>query len=254
MVWSFSRIHLYEQCEYAFYLKYIEENEGISNFWAENGKAVHLTLEKIFKNELDLNDAPSFYMEQYENICETTKQSTMDNTFTACLDFLCEFDFEFFNDYEILGVEVECNFQIEKYKFRGFIDLLLKHKETGEIVIFDHKSSPYPFKKNGKDVLKNCQKDFEAYKHQMYLYSKYVIDKYKINPNKISWLHFKDNKIATIEFNNEDFNETLNWAVNIINKIYEDKKFLANESFMMCNRLCNFREGDCEYKLMKEEG
>ena len=28
MIWSFSRIHLWEQCPYAFYLRYIEETLG----------------------------------------------------------------------------------------------------------------------------------------------------------------------------------------------------------------------------------
>ena len=253
MVWSFSRIHLWEQCPYAFYLQYIEGVKGIDNFWAENGKAVHLTLEKFFKDELTLEEMPHFYIERFDNICNYASQNSMTNTFNVCIDFLCEFDFSFFDDYEILGVEKECRFTIGKYPFRGIIDLLLRNKHTNEIIVFDHKSSPYPFKKDGKSVLKNCQENFESYKHQMYLYCKQVIEEYGEEPEQITWLHFKDSKLATIPFNRDEYNETLKWVENTIKKIYRDKRFLPNQSFMMCGRLCDFREGDCDYKDMKEE-
>ena len=43
--------------------------------------------------------------------------------------------------YEILGVEKEIHFKIEDKDFVGYIDLLVKDKETGEIIIIDHKSA-----------------------------------------------------------------------------------------------------------------
>lgn len=253
MVWSFSRLHLWEQCPYAFYMRYIEKAIGVDNFWAENGRAVHLVLEKIFKGDLSLDDAPGFYIDEFENICSSTSEKTMNNTFNACLDFLCEFDFNFFDNYEILGVEKECRFKIDKYKFKGYIDLLLRHKGTNGIVVFDHKSSPYPFRKDGKSVLANCRENFEAYRHQMYLYSKQVIEEYGIEPSKITWLHFKDNKMATIMFDRKEYEDTLVWAVDTIKKIYKDRKFSPKKSFMMCGRLCDYREGDCEYLKMGDE-
>lgn len=250
MVWSFSRIHAWEQCPFSFYKKYIEQEHGIQNFWAENGSAVHFTLEKIFSGEIDIIEAPAFYIEQYGNICSFTKESVMDNAFNACLDFLCEYDFSYFDQYEILGVEKECRFKVGKYKFKGFIDLLLKDKITGEIIVWDHKSAPYPFKKDGKSVLKNCQDQFIEYKHQIYLYCKQIIDENGIIPSKIIWLHFKDNKTAVIDFDIRDYEETLCWAENTVKKIYRDRKFADKESFMLCERLCDFRE-ECDYKELR---
>ena len=248
MVWSFSRLHLYEQCPYAFYLNYIEKREGIDNFWAENGKAMHLTLEKVFKGEITLDEAPEFYMEEFDNICNTASEKAMETTFEACMDFLCEFDFDFFNDYEVIGVEKEVRFEIGGFEFKGFIDLLLKHKETGKITVLDYKSSPYPFKKDGKTVLKNSEENFNSYKHQMYLYSKAVIEEYGIQPSNITWLHFKDGKFATIDFNETEYHKSLDWASKIIENIYKDRKFEAKTSFVMCGKLCSYRDGDCEYK------
>lgn len=247
MIWSFSRIKTYEQCPYSFYLKYIEECDGDSNFYADNGKLIHKTLEKIFKGELSLDDAPGFYIDEFENICSDASVFATESLFNACLDFLCEYDFNIFNDYEVLGVEKECRFNVGKYHFRGYIDLLLRKKDTSEIVVWDHKSSAYPMKKDGVHVLKMYADKFKSYKHQMYLYSKQVIDEYKIKPSKITWLHFKDQKTVTIDFDDNEYKESLSWAENIIGKIYRDNKFMPDESYMFCKKLCAFRSGECEY-------
>lgn len=251
MTWSFSRIHLWENCRYAFYLKYIEGLQGMDNFWAENGKIVHSVLERYFNKSLPLDELTTTYINEYETICSEAKKSTMDKCFEDCANFLSEFNFDFINDYEILGVEKKCDFEIGKYKFTGYIDLLLKDRETGDITVFDHKSSQFPFKKSG-GVLKNCENNFESYKHQMYLYSKQVIDEYGVYPKKITWLHFKDQKLATIDFNLGEYNETLKWATNTIKKIYQDTTFDAIDSFMLCGRLCDFRNGDCDYKELRK--
>ena len=252
MIWSFSRIHMWEQCRYAFYLKYIEKPDGIDNFWAENGRAVHSTLEGYFKGNIPLNEICEYYIKLYDTICCETKQSVMDKCFEECANFFSEYDFGFIDKYEILGVEKKCDFRIGKYNFTGYIDLLLKDKETGEITIFDHKSSQFPFKKNGVDILKNCQENFESYKYQMYLYCKQVIDEYGSYPDKITWLHFRDQKLATIDFNIDEYNATLKWATDTIKKIYRDSEFKAMESFMLCEKLCDFRDGDCDYKELQK--
>ena len=252
MTWSFSRLHMWEQCHYAFYLKYIEQATGIDNYWAANGKAVHETLEKFFKGEIPLSEICEHYIDLYDEICEETKQSTMDKCFEECANFFSEYDFSFIDKYEILGVEKKCDFKIGKYKFTGYIDLLLRDKESGEIVVFDHKSSQFPFKKNGIGVLKNCEDNFESYKHQMYLYCKQVIDEYGVQPSKIAWLHFRDQKLATIDFNIDEYNESLKWATDTIKSIYKDSEFEATDSFMLCGRLCDFRDGDCEYKELRK--
>lgn len=246
MIWSFSRIHCYEQCPYSFYLKYIEKKLGIQNYYAANGKLMHSVIERVIKGEIKLEDAPAVYIEEYDLICEKVKQSIMDSSFEKCCDYLCTVEENMLNNYEILGVELSCNFKVGKYKFRGYIDVLLKNKVTGDIIVVDHKSSGYPLKKDGA-VLKNCIEEFLSYKHQMYLYSKFIIDNYG-KPSKIVWNHFKDGgKLTIIDFNEEEYQETLNWAKKTIQKIYRDKNFIENKSYMMCNSLCDYRD-ECEYK------
>lgn len=173
MTWSFSRLHAWEQCPYAFYLKYIEERDGESNYYAANGKCMHEVFESIFTDKISVEQCTQFYSDNYDLICDKTKQSIMDNTYEKCMDYLCNID-DFDNKkYEILGVEVKLEFKIGKYDFVGYADLVVKNKENGEVILIDHKQATHFMKKDGTP-LKNQLENFLAYRHQMYIYCKGV--------------------------------------------------------------------------------
>lgn len=249
MTWSFSRIHAFETCPYAFYLRYIEEEHGDNNFYAENGKIMHKIFEDLLSKKLDIDDCTQRYTDDFDDIENTVKRSTMDKTFDSCIDYLSVLDFDRLKNYDVLGVELEIKTKIDKYNFTGYIDMLVQDKVTKEIIIIDHKSSKYMLKKNG-DVLKGSEIDFLSYKHQMYLYCKYVYEKFGKYPKKIVWNHFKDNKLCVIDFDEKEFKDTIKWARDTIKQIYKETDYLPKKSYMMCYSLCNFRN-DCYYK---EEG
>lgn len=252
MVFSFSRIHCWETCPFTFYLKYIEKRDGDSNFWAANGKIMHSIFERLLKHELILQDAPAEYIEEFETIYETTKQSTMDNTFNKCLDYLCEVEAFDEKKYEILGVELKLEFKIGKYNFIGYADLVLKERVSGKIILVDHKSCDHFMKKDGITPLKNMEEQLNAYKHQMYIYCKGLKDIFGYNVDALVWNHFKDGgKLSVVNFDKNEFEETIDWATQIIDKIKKDNKFECNKSYMMCWQLCDFRN-NCEY--LEEEG
>ena len=250
MTWSFSRVHSYETCPYQFYLNYVAKNKyGISNFYAELGHFMHEVLEKVLRKELKLEDAATYFVNNLDaNISNFVKQSTMDRSIDACIDYLAETDLEMLDGFEIVGVELKCRYSLqEEIDYIGFIDLLIKHKEEGYYVIVDHKSSGYPLKKNG-EVLKNEEENFQSYKRQIYLYSKYVFEKYGEYPKELWWNHFKANKVVKIPFDLDEYHEAQNWFMETIANIYKDEDFLPNMSYMQCNVLCDFRE-ECEYQL-----
>ena len=237
MCWSYSRLTSYERCKYEFYLNYIINDDSQylseSNFYAEVGIFVHEILAKIFNGELTPDEASQYFVDNFDsNVFYKAKQSTMDKNFELCANYFASVDFGWLNDYEILGVELETKFKIDKYDFIGFIDLLLRDKRDGKIVIVDNKSSEYPFKQNG-DVKAKSKHSFETYKKQMYLYSYAVKDMYGEFPKEITWNHFKDNKIAAIPFDT-------------IHSIEKENDFDATLDFFYCTNLCNFRNS-CEY-------
>lgn len=247
MTFSFSRLHLYEQCPYAFYKQYIEhDNSGENNYYAENGSILHDIFKRLLLGEITLEEAPKIYQEEYEYIVNFVKQSTMDNTFEKCMDYLCEVDKFNHDKYKIIDVEKKMEFKVDKYNFVGFADLIIKNKSNGEVILVDHKSSDHFLKKDGT-VLKNKQGDFNAYSKQMYIYCKAIKDIYELQVDKIAWHHFKDKGVMTvIDFKQEDYEKTLGWVNYIIEKIKRDKEFKAIQGYMMCNSLCNFRN-NCEY-------
>lgn len=252
MRWSYSRLTSFEHCKYEFYLNYIvnDNNEYLSegNFYAEVGSFVHEILAMIFNGELTPDEASQYFVDNFDNnVFYKTKESTMDKTFEACADYFANVDFGWLNDYEILGVEMEVKFKLEGYDFVGYIDLLLRDKRDGKIVVVDNKSSEYPFKQNG-DVKAKSKHSFENYKKQMYLYSHWVKLEYDQFPKEITWNHFKDNKMATIPFDENDYRKAIQWMVDCIHQIESEKDYEPNVDFFYCSNLCNFRNS-CEYAI-----
>ena len=242
---------MYELCPYAFYLHKIEKKGGDSNFYAENGKIIHGIFQLLEEQKMMLDDAPARYVELSNQITDYTKRSIMDKTIDICLDYLCICDDSYLEKFDVVWVEKKLNFRVGRRKFTGFVDLLLKDKKTGELILIDHKSAPPFFKKSG-GILKSQEDNFIAYRHQMYLYCKGIKDEIGCYPSKMIWHHFKNRgELSMIDFEEKYLIECIEWAKNIIGKIYKDKAFNEQLSYMQCRELCNYRF-ECEYNTSKK--
>ena len=251
MVWSYSRLSSFAQCKYQFYLKYIEndESEHLSegNYYAELGSYVHLILEKIFKGELSVDDAAQYYVDHFDdNVFYTTDQSIMDKNFESCANYFAELDLSWMKDFDVIGVERKIETEIGGYPFIGFIDLLVRHKETGDIILIDHKSAKYPLSKKTGKLLKSSEDSFRSYEKQMYLYCKYVYEQYGKFPKVIAWNFFKDGEMVYIPFNEADYQGALNWFEETIHQIENEEEFAETSDFFYCHRLCDYRYS-CDY-------
>lgn len=251
--WSYSRTTSFGHCKYEFYLDYIinDDKQYLSegNFYAEEGTFVHEILAMVFSGKLKVEDALQYYIDNYEdNVCYKVKQSTMDKHYELLADYFANLDLDWLKDYEIIGVELEMKFELDGYEFIGYIDLLLRDKRDGKIVVLDHKSADYPFKKNG-EIKKKSQQSFESYKKQMYLYCHAIHQAYGEFPKEITWNHFKDGgQFATIPFIQSEYEEAMKWFKDTIKTIEIEEAFEPSEDFFYCSNLCNFRHS-CEYRL-----
>lgn len=251
MVWSFSRLKSYEYCPYSWYLNYIEKLDGYSSFYAENGKLMHRVLEGITNGTLSIYDAPSFYLEEFENIPHTVRQNIIDNTYDKCMDYLMTIDDSVLDGYHVVGSEIKVNYHVGIYNFVGYIDLLLRDEEDN-LIIVDHKSTDSFLKKNGEPRA-NTKELYEGYKKQLYLYSLAVKQKFGKFPTKLVFNHFKDGgKLTVVDWNMKELLETINWAIGVIKRIYEDETFEAIPKTGYCWRLCGYRR-DCEYLIEDDE-
>ena len=251
MVWSFSRINAYEYCPYSWYLRYIEKQDGVGSFYADNGKAMHEVLEAVTSGEISVYDAPFAYLEKFNGLVNTVKKDIMDKTFDSCINYLYGLDEDVLEGYRVIGSEIKINYKIGKYKFIGFIDLLLQDND-GNLIIVDHKSAEPFLKKNGEPYA-GTKSMFEGYMKQLYLYAVGVKQIYGKYPSKLVFNHFKSNGARTvITFNEDDCNNAMKWATDTIKKIYKDKKFEPVKNTGYCYRLCGFRY-DCDYKNEEED-
>ena len=256
MTWSFSRLTSFESCPHGWGRKYENAEEGESNYAAENGLAVHKTLESFLKEEADLWDLPVIYNQNYDALVQHMAPYNKYCDIATKTHFECE---EYFNNlsnidekYEILGVELKEEFQLDGYPFVGFIDLLLRNKETGEITVSDHKSHKFKFLKRG-GISKTDIPDLEKYKKQLYLYCINILEEYG-RVDYLRWNLFRQQKELIVPFKIEEFEATKKWAVDTIHNIEQDGRRDPVGSGYYCYNLCDFRF-NCEYceRKSKEE-
>lgn len=256
-IWSFSSLQTYNQCPYEFYLKYLLRDENgepiynaVENFYGVYGKFCHGLLEQIFQHKISLDEAYELYQTEYDQTIAgfNVKDTTIDKYFYQGLSYFSSLTNDMISDYKILGVEKKVDFMIEGYKFVGYIDLLLQNLSTGDILVIDHKSSEFPLGKRGH-VKKAKQKSYNAYKRQLYLYSKAIYEEYHQYPKMLVWNYFKEGEILKLPFEYDEYIAALEWGVNTIHEIEKDVEYQEHFDHFYCTQLCGYRLGTrtCEY-------
>lgn len=250
MTWSFSRLNSYYNCAYEWYLHYLECNKAENGFFGEYGSLIHKILEKYIKGELSLFDLNQYYE---ENFNEQIPHDAPPNKYVDIRQSYYDKGIEYLNNidldldrYEILGLEKEIHFKIEDKDFVGYIDLLVRDKETGEIIIIDHKSASIKILKNGS-ISKSDQKHFLEFKRQLYLYSIPIVKEYG-SVSKLKWNMFKDQKWIEIPWRQEEYDEAIQWAKDTLKLIENESLWLPNQDYYYCNYLCGQRNNACEFK------
>lgn len=252
MTWSFSRLNSFYNCPYEWKLRYIDCNKSENGFFGEYGSLIHKILEKYEKGELSLFELNDYYEEHFS---ESVPHDAPPNKYVDIKQSYYEKGLDYFNNidldldkYEVLGVEKEVRFQIAGKDFVGYIDLLLKEKEKGKIIILDHKSASIKILKNGK-VSKSDQEHVREFIRQLCLYAIPIIEEYG-HVDELWWNLFKDKNWLKMPFNKEDYDEAIQWAEDTLKLIETEKEWLPNNSSSYyCNYLCGQRNNACEYKI-----
>lgn len=247
MTFSFSRISTYNRCPRGFYLQYIKKVPQIQNAFAEYGLFCHELLEDYFNNELMIFDLLPKYKDEFTQqvIHDFPPNKWVDlavSYFEEGIDYFTNFDG--LHGYEILEVERKVEFNIDKYPFVGYIDLIAKDK-NGDLCIIDHKSKDLkkPQKKRWKNVEVRRTIEFYEFIRQLYLYSIPIVEQDKVIPKFLCFNCFRKGKFHKVPFDMDDYEESKQWALNIIKKLYADETMSDKyDSQWFCNRLCGVRE------------
>ena len=240
-VWSYSRLTLYEQCPYAFALKYIyNDDREQTNFYAGFGSYMHRIHELFYTGVLKKEELLPYYIEHFDEVGNHKGRSKY---FVEGLNY-----FEggvAITPSSIVGAEQRINFKVGDYDFTGIIDLLYRN-EDGTLTICDHKSHPLQPRSNRKKPTAS-DKELDDYLKQLYLYAHGVR---QLGLGSVGVLQFNCFRVSkTIEniYSKEKEDEAVEWAVNTIHNIEDASTFYPVDDWFYCHNLCDHREV-CEYK------
>ena len=228
-VWSFSSIKMFEQCPYSFKLKYLDEESERPNAFAQSGGYVHEILERCYKGELyDFELGDEFEAHYSEHVTERFPFYNMAKAYyDKSLEYLQTFEKD--DRYEVVAVEKEVNFEVGGHKFIGYIDLLLRDRSDGRLIICDHKSKS-AFRKDEK----------EEYAKQLYLYSKPIYEEYGEFPKELWFNLYRVQKIEKVGFKEGDYQAALDWCKVAVDTILQEQEWECKPDSWMCSQLCGY--------------
>lgn len=246
MQWSYSRIKSFEQCRYAWYLKYLYGLREKPNFYASYGSFVHKLIEKYYRDEISHQDLPMTFLVgfPFEVKGRRPKREIVEKYMNAGVSYFERFiPFPF----RTISVEEKIGFLIGEKDFIGFIDYV--GEEDGSLVIVDHKSRDLkPRSRKKKPTAKDAELD--EFLKQLYLYSAGIEQKYGRLPKKLCFNCFKCGNFIEEDFDFDAYESAKEWALDMISKIEQADEFYPNIDWFYCTNLCGFRDNCCYYELI----
>lgn len=251
--WSFSSVNSYENCPKCFYLSYLQDPplEKDQNAFAQWGTLGHSLFERYVNGELELYELGNTYENEYD---EAVTLRFPPNKYVDLGESYHDKGKEYFetwegfpDSWELVESEREIHLDIGGNTFIGFIDLIVKDKNTGRYIVVDHKS---------KSKFKN-EEERDEYARQLYLYALYIKAEYGEFPSHLIFNMFRANDVVTIDFDEKNLENAVFWFKNTIENIKKDNKFddkitilfrqkkkslkeFKKDDFF-CNELCSVR-------------
>jgi hypothetical protein len=199
---SYSQYTMWANCPQQYKLAYIDKlSESKSNINMVFGTAMHEVLQHyltvfygVSKKQANQLDLKGMLLEALKSNFKKEQEKFSDGEVVCTKEELEEFYgdgieilnwFEKHSDrlfskkgWELVGVEKVLNLKVaENVNYMGFIDVLLKHKESGEYYIID-------FKTSGRGWTKDMKKD-KTKINQLLLYKYFLSIQYGIDIEKI---------------------------------------------------------------------
>ncbi len=197
-------------------------------------------MERYAKEKLELWDLADVYQQEFEEAVpepfpSMPKIGNLKSLYyKQGLEFLE--NFSGYDDLKILEVETAFDYPIDDWIFNGVIDLTYETSD-GKLVIHDYKS---------KGDFRS-KREISEYARQLYLYSLYVKEKYGRYPDLLVFDMFRKQKKVTLEFDENKFEEAIQWAKDTVKAIRECWDFSPNCEKFFSEQLCNHRS-HCDLK------
>ncbi len=220
----------------AFKLTYIDHVQKEGNAFSDYGSLAHKLLEEYEKGEIPYFLLAEEYKARYDEVVSHPfppfPKGMGQKYYEQGLEYFQNFE-GFGDQYEILDVEEKFTIEIGGYPFVGVVDLILRDKQTDQIIVVDHKSKSK----------KSMHKEQEIYRRQLYTYAAFVKEKYGKFPSKLKFNMFKDNYWIEEDFNEQEYDDTIQWVVGTIEAILHEPDWLVCPSSFYCRFICSVFSG-----------
>lgn len=240
-IFSYSQISSFDQCPHAFYLKYLLRVPDQQNAYAQYGTLAHEILEKWALNEISIPDMAKEWKRRYDG--EVTvpfppyPKGFRQKAFLVAEEYFNNFT-GFGDNYDIISAEQTYVTKIGGCSFRGIIDLVLRDKTTGQLVVIDHKSKSIASLKRETGSIR-----------QLYAYARFVKESYGEYPAVMSFNLFKEGGLMVDrEFSLCEYMEVINWIETNMALISMETEWEAKYQNYFCQHICGVRNM-CETAL-----
>lgn len=202
-----------------------------TNAFAQYGTLCHELLEGWAKRELLCIELEGCFRQLYDQRVlhpfPPFPRGMGEKYFESGQRYFAEFE-GFGEAYEIVAVEDRFEIELRGHLFVGVIDLVLRHKAGGQLVVIDHKSAS----------TKTMNANLDAKMRQLYTYAAYVHEKFGEYPSMLRFNLFREGQWIDEPFCREKLNETFNWLEHMVQAIQAETEWTPNKSNFFCRFIC----------------
>ena len=202
-----------------------------NNAFAEYGTLCHELLEDWANGEKLAFELADAYAERFDtevvHYFPPFPRDMGQRYYDAGHQYFLGFD-GFGSQYEVVAAEQRFTLQIAGWPFVGVMDLVLRDKTTGKLIVIDHKSKS----------AKTMKQHMSVYRKQLYLYAAAVEQAYGEPPSHISFNLFRENEMVTEAYDPAVMAEVLQWVEDMIATILSDDTWEARPSRYFCDHIC----------------
>lgn len=249
MVWSYSRLETFCDCPYRWFLKYIKRYDDEDKFYASYGLFMHKLLEGFYKGKLSKSDMLTRFLLDFSKEVRGVRPqaSTVEKYIQCGVEYLKGFEPFRFN---MVDVEKKVQFDLGGIPFVGFIDYL--GEEDGEYIIVDNKSRDLkPRSKRATPTVKD--KELDSMLRQLYIYAAAIKQEYGKFPKLLCFNCFRTGTFIEEPFDEDTYNETVEWAKKLVEEIKDEDEFSPNREFFSCYYICGVSTHCCYDQMERDK-
>lgn len=246
MRWSYSRAHGFNQCKYAWFLKYIHKSEKQERFYTSYGTFMHRLIEWFHRGLFTASELLNIFISDFSSSVkgERPNDGIVRKYIKAGIEYLKTLKPY---PFKVVAVEEKIDFEIGGIQMTAVVDVL-GQDDDGEYIIIDNKSRDLKPRSNREKPTVN-DRTLDEMLRQLYIYAAAIKYKYGKYPKLLCFNCFKVGTFIEEPFREEKFDDAIRWLKEQIEEIKGEEDFPPNPEYFFCKYLCDVSQ-DCDYADM----